>query len=550
VGELATGSSGSVAAGADLGDARGGPTAARQFVLRHGIAVAIALGAVAVIAFAAWRVRDTYVGDAAVYLPYARNAANGHLFQFNVGEFSTGSTSPLWSLLLAIPFLLGLGLAGAKAFSAAFAVLGLLATIYAAQRLSRSWTAAAVASLFVLGTMALHAVSLYESGLTVTLVAMSLVAAQRTRARWGESGALSVRALAPLIAIWAVLPLARPDAVILVVAQAVALFAFAPIDRRRALAPLLSALALAALPALAYFGASLIDLGTFSTSSQGRSHALQEVLDKWIGPLYASSSAVREVFSSPWVFAFIPAVGGVALLARQKATRWLAAFAGVALVGYLALLTFVTPAVYDTGRYLVPLVPIASATAAVLLAHARGTRLWLPALAAALLAIGISSVLELRDYTRLARSIGITEKEVFSRDVVATLNQMAQPGDTVLSYEVQLRYFLRDDVSVLSEDGITDGKVAPYQDSRDMTGFLLHYRPRWWIADRNVTTRPFMKGSILDRTYQRFKADPRLERATVDGIRFRVVARRNRPLAVGFGGWEMLFEVGYPTSAS
>jgi hypothetical protein len=528
----------------------GALSAARQFAVRHGLAIAIALGAVAVVLFAAWRLRDTYVGDAAVYLPYARNAANGHPFQFNVGEFSTGSTSPLWSLLLAIPFLFGLGLAGAKAFAAAFAVLGLLSTIYAAQRLSRSWTAAAVASLFVLGTMALHALSLYESGLTVTLVALSLVAGERVRAQWSESGAPSLRTLVPLIAVWAALPLARPDGVILIAAQASALFAFAPFERRRTLVPLLAALALAALPALVYYGASQIDLGTFSTSSQGRSHALREAIDKWIGPLYASSAAVRELFSSPWVFALPPAIGGVVLLARREATRWLAAFAGIAVAGYLALLTFVTPGFYDSGRYLVPLVPIVAAAGAVLLARARDTWMWVPALAAALLAIGISSVLELRDYTRLARSIGITEQEVFSLDVVRTIERVAQPGDQVLSYEVQLRYFLRDDLDVLSEDGITDGKVAPYQDNRDMTAFLRRYRPRWWIADRNVMTRPFMKGSILDRTYRRFKADPGLERVTTDGIDFRIVSRRNRPLAVGFGGWEMLFEVSYPATSS
>jgi hypothetical protein len=171
------------------------------------------------------------------------------------------------------------------------------------------------------------------------------------------------------------------------------------------------------------------------------------------------------------------------------------------------------------------------------------------ALAGGVAAIGIASVQELRDYTNLARSLGITEHEVFERDVGATINRMARPGDQVLSYEVQMRYSVRDDVDVLSEDGITDGKVAPYQRSRDMTGFLLRYKPRWWIADRNVRVRRYMRGSVLERAAARLKADPTRRSVTLDGIRFEPVARRHRPLALGFGGWELLVELKYPASS-
>jgi hypothetical protein len=524
----------------------GAALAVRPFLARHALAAATALVGVAAIVVAGYRLRHSYVGDAAVYLPFARNAAHGHLFQFNVGEFSSGSTSPLWALLLAIPYLFGVGLMGAKAFAAGFAVLGFLATLVAARQLTRSWTASAIAALFALGTMTFFAASLYESGLVVTLAALSLVAGDHALRRWREEETLSVASLAPLVAVWAALPLARPDAVILVAAETVALFAFAPGPRRRAALTLVAGLALASLPAAVYFGYSLVELGTFSTSSQGRAEALREANDKWIGPLYLSRHGVRELFSSPWVFGVVPALAGLALLGRSQPSRWLAAYGGLAMAGYLALLTFITPGFFDTQRYLVPLVPIVVVGAASLLAQVRGSRLWPAAVLAGVLAIGGSAVHELRKTTRFARAIGITEHEVFERDVDATINRLARPGDRVLSYEVQMRYFLRGNVSVLSEDGITDGKVAPYQSSRDMTGFLLRYRPRWWIADRNVTTRRYMKGSVLHRAFVGFQRDPSERAARLDGIGFRLIARRDRPLAAGFGGWQMLFELRYP----
>ena len=514
---------------------------------RHGFSIAVALTGAAAIVVSGYLLRHTFVGDAAVYLPYARNAAHGHPFQFNSGEFSSGSTSPLWSLLLGVPYLLGFALTGAKAFSTGFALLGFGAALVAARRLSGSWAAASVAALFTLGTMAFFAVSLYESGLVVLLGALSLIAGERTLRMWREQETIGRASLVPLALVWAALPLARPDAVILVIAEALALVALGPLPRRRTALALLAALAVAALPAIAYFGWSQIDLGTPSTSSQGRAEALREALDPWIGPLYLSGSTVKELFKDPWVFGFVPALAGIALFARRRPTAWLAAYAALATAGYLVLLTFITPGLFfDTPRYLIPLVPFVVAGIARLLAEFRGARLAAAALVAGALMIGATAGDQLRDYTHLARTIGITENEVFERDASTFIGQHAQHGDTVLAYEVQLRLFLRPDLRVLSEDGITDGKVHPYQHDHDMTAFLRRYRPRWWIADNNVHSRPFLRGSVLEQAATSFEQAPDPPVRTIDGIQFELVARRDRPLAPGFGGWTMLFRLSYP----
>lgn len=62
--------------------------------------------------------------DTFIYLQYARNIAGGNGFSFNAGEPSFGITSPLWAILLAIPYLLGFeGYWFSKALDLLFAVL-------------------------------------------------------------------------------------------------------------------------------------------------------------------------------------------------------------------------------------------------------------------------------------------------------------------------------------------------------------------------------------------------------------------------------------------
>ena len=47
--------------------------------------------------------------DSWIHLTYARNLAEHREWAFRLGERSAGSTAPLWTVLLAIGFLIGLG---------------------------------------------------------------------------------------------------------------------------------------------------------------------------------------------------------------------------------------------------------------------------------------------------------------------------------------------------------------------------------------------------------------------------------------------------------
>jgi len=49
--------------------------------------------------------------DVWIHFRFAENFAHGHFYQFNVGEPTPGSTSPIWVIILSIPFLFSDGLA-------------------------------------------------------------------------------------------------------------------------------------------------------------------------------------------------------------------------------------------------------------------------------------------------------------------------------------------------------------------------------------------------------------------------------------------------------
>src|SRR5437764_3650610 len=299
--------------------------------------------------------RRTYGGDAAIYLPYARNLADGHPFSFNPGQFSSGSTSPLWVVVLSVPYLLGLGYQGAKAFAVLSTGGAYVASFLAARRVSGSAPAAGIAALWVVAALPLYGLIMFESSLVVLVVALGLWLLAPLRRR--RAAAVGARQLAPLVVAWAALPLARPEAAVLVPIEAGALL-LSWHGGRRQLGRLALAVGIASLPALAYYGYSLARLGVPSTSVAGRALYLRETSTHRLGPLFRSSEGLDYLTSWPAVAAFVPGVAGLVLLARRAGMRVLAwtALAGVG--AYVFLVTFVSPGAFDTPRYLLPIAPL------------------------------------------------------------------------------------------------------------------------------------------------------------------------------------------------
>jgi hypothetical protein len=113
---------------------------------------------VAVLAAAAWgTLVEQHVtepgfplDDSWIHLQFARNLAEGHGFSFNAGVPSSGSTAPLWTLLLAVPLWLGLDpIVSAKALGIGLVAIAALAAAALTRRLSGSPGAAVLVGVAV-----------------------------------------------------------------------------------------------------------------------------------------------------------------------------------------------------------------------------------------------------------------------------------------------------------------------------------------------------------------------------------------------------------------
>lgn len=99
-----------------------------------------------------WLLRNTVMGDAFIHFVFARGIVEGHPFFYN-GDFSAGSTSPLWSAFLApLWALLGDGIIpGVKVLASIFVATSVVLTYIVAERISKSRVLALIAS-FLLAT--------------------------------------------------------------------------------------------------------------------------------------------------------------------------------------------------------------------------------------------------------------------------------------------------------------------------------------------------------------------------------------------------------------
>lgn len=165
-----------------------------------------ALTAAATVAFAVWYLVEARaitapgfpLDDSWIHLQFARNLAEGHGFSFNAGELVSGSTAPLWTIVLAMPLA-----AGFDPYWSAI-VLGMLAAVAVAvgsttlvHQLTGSRSAALVGGLAVALSPRISwaAVSGMEVALYAALVIWAFVEylkAQGTaRAWWGVLAGLA-----------------------------------------------------------------------------------------------------------------------------------------------------------------------------------------------------------------------------------------------------------------------------------------------------------------------------------------------------------------------
>lgn len=352
----------------------------------YAVEIAIALAALAVAwAFAATVLRHTRpfglpLDDAYIYLTYAKQLGRGEPFSyFPGGEYSAGSTSVLWPMLLA-PF----WTFGARGHALVWVSFGLCAALYAATcvgcyRLARRIAGAVAggfAAALVLGIAPFAWCAL--AGMEVAFAAALLVALPILLARAPRSGP-PTRALGVCLA---AASLSRPEATILV-ALIVGIMALARLRARQLRAAAWWAAPLAA--PLAWVIANRLLAGQwFPNTGVAKSHFYQPGFDLafwWEAVTSQTGAMLAGLFwdgASPlvWprVFAALWIVGAIrVLLWARRERRWLAG--ALAVVSPFALIGAVIASSgswsFHNYRYVAPAFPLLAATAACALAPLR-----------------------------------------------------------------------------------------------------------------------------------------------------------------------------------
>lgn len=421
------------------------------------LALVASLGAVAAaLIFLALSAATHRIGlpldDAWIHQTYARNlAANGE-WAFVPGEASGGSTSPAWTLLLAIGHAAGIGpLAWVFALgTAALAGAGVLSGVWLRKdaRLSSSWAILGALLVVLEWHLVWSAVSGMESIAFATLVVAVML--------------LSAGPSIPAVAVGVLIGLGvwvRPDAVTLLAIPVIALVGARERTSRQRLTSLAGLGLGFAVPFAAYL---LFNLSTAGTA--------------WPSTFYSKQAEYGALRSTPFFERILrlgrePLIGvGVLLLPAAvvmiveavRRREWPRLAPAVWAVAYLVLYAARLPVTYQHGRYQVPIVPVVLLLGwqgiGVLRRSATGrrSRLLTTAWAAAVFAVGIGFIgLGGRAY---AGDVAIIETEMV--EAARWIESNTEPEALIAAHDIgALGYFGGREVLDLA--GLTDPEAIP-----------------------------------------------------------------------------------------
>lgn len=390
--------------------------------------------------------------DAWIHQTYARNLAATGTWAFIPGEASGGSTSPLWTLILAGGHLLGFDprIWAYALGTTALILTGLAASMWLESQtgLRGGWIALAAVAIVLDWHLLWSAVSGMEVILLVGLVVGVMLVAARPVFRPEVVGLLVG------VGVWV-----RPDAITLLAIPGIVLL-LAGSDRPRARAAKLARLLVgASLPLIAYLLFNLSTAGTI-----------------WPSTFYSKQTEYAVLRAEPylgrfWRLAWQPLIGagflllpavlfGAARVIRQREWGRLAPLAWA--LGYLAIYAARLPVTYQHGRYQIPVVPVVlllgweGLSRALEGAPSPRRRLWIRAWAAASVATTIGFVaLGARAY---ATDVAIIETEMV--ETAHWIARQTEPDALVAAHDIgALGYFGGRDVLDLA--GLTDPEVIP-----------------------------------------------------------------------------------------
>jgi hypothetical protein len=482
---------------------------------------------------------NTFWGDSTIYIIYAKNIASGNFFSFNPGEFSSGATSPLWALILSTGFILGNGIIFAKVIGIIFTLLALITTYKVSAVITKSKIGSAIGTGFLFDFLILSGLFFYESSLIVCLISISIlltfyiIQKQNNRYLW------------ILGAIWSLIPLVRPEAIFIVFLNLFVLI-FKYRKNREFSFKILFIFFLSLLPSILYFGYSYFKLGLLSSStfcrifmSQYTANYFQDLYFWPITLIFSELTVLMGLFIGTF---------GILKSMKDNSFKWLIFFGLVCISIFILIFTIYSPPLHmiDAKRYVLPIIPfivifISIGISKILSTYKFSFSIILISLITLTLVVSpavgyITSSMDLKNSELNFDTI--TEK-----NAIEYINSIAEPNATILAFEVQDRFYLRPDLKILSMDGITDGKIAPYLSNHDINGFLWKYKPKYWIANE-ATSLPFFSDSMLSEVVEKTGHEEGNE-ITINGITFKNIKPRKEPVNTEFWGYTQIYELSY-----
>ena len=405
----------------------------------------------------------------------------------------------------------------AKGISLFFTIGALIITYKTCSIVGQSKIGSAIGTVVLMYFLAMPSLMMYESSLVVCLIGLSMIMTHK----WiSFSGALYARCISRLALLWSLILLTRPDAFPLVLVNAL-LLALASKRQRKSFRRLLALFGLSLIPAAAYYGYSFITLGSFSVSAVCRAFALKEGAKEFLGIPY-SLVPLKIFLTAPLLLWTGMAVWGWQRYVVDRTKKWFACYSALAFGYYIVFFSFVSPSVSDVTRYLLPILPFFAVHASIGIAEIwkeRGNVLHFCFLFLFLIYAVLPPLQGFLGQAVYERDRGLSFDVITEREIVEHLNAIAEPLTTILVYEVQDRYHLRNDLTLLSLDGITDGKVTPYFSDSDISSFLWKYQPRYWLGNSAVLYRPFLSKSVLKWVIEK-TGQTEGDSVSVEGITF------------------------------
>ncbi len=308
--------------------------------------------------------------DAWIHFQFARNLARGDGLSFNPGQPTSGSTAPLWTLLLAAVYFVGgeFPIAG-QLLSAACFLAALAATYALGKRLTGNRWAAWLASVVVAtnGRMVWAGLSALETCLFATLSLLAIGAHLSDRA--------ACRYRLRTAALFGLAALARPEGYLLF-ALSLADYTWSAVLRNTQHVSRFTFHVSRILLSAAIFAAIVLPYLLFSLRTSGHllpnTYHAKASVDFSLDLDFLSVTARYLILDNPLLLPFYVLGLGVLLRRAPLLSLWS--------VGLPLVYAFLHATPYQHGRYLMPLIPCNAVIGIVGLLEARHLTPWPPSL--------------------------------------------------------------------------------------------------------------------------------------------------------------------------